>query len=154
MGSEPAYNKYPLLPLAQNIFNLTNPAAPISTQQASLQSLQDAIKEHKMAPLYRFLAHPAEGILNPAGQSTSQAPTRPPGRKPSIGMVASKTASSIHQMPWDESLYESLKKDNDEELEKYKKEEEDAEENAGDSEIQAARGKRAEFYARIGDKVC
>lgn len=91
--------------------------------------------------------------MNPAGQSTSQAATRPAGRKPSIGMVASKTASSIHQMPWDESLYEGLKKDNDEELEKYKKEEEDAEENAGDSEIQAARGKRAEFYARIGDKV-
>ena len=68
-------------------------------------------------------------------------------------MVASKNVASIYQMPWDEALYERLKKDNDEELEKYKKEEEDAEENAGETEIQAARGKRAEFYARVGDKV-
>ena len=99
------------------------------------------------------MAHPTEGILNPAGQSSSQAATRPAGRKPSIGMVASKNVASIYQMPWDEVLYERLKKDNDEELEKYKKEEEDAEENAGETEIQAARGKRAEFYARVGDKV-
>lgn len=68
-------------------------------------------------------------------------------------MVASKSAASIHQMPWDEALYDRLKNDNEEELEKYKKEEEYAEENSGDTEVQAARGKRAEFYARVGDKV-
>lgn len=90
--------------------------------------------------------------MNPAGQSSSQAATRPPGRKPSIGMVASKSAPSV-QMPWDEALYHKLKKDNEEELEKYQKEEDDAGENAGETEIQAARGKRAEFYARVGDKV-
>jgi len=33
------------------------------------------------------------------------------------------------------------------------KEEDDAEENAGETEIQAVRGKRAEFWARVGDKV-
>ena len=39
-------------------------------------------------------------------------------------------------------------------MESFKKEEEEAEEKAGDSEVQAARGKRAEFFARICDKVC
>jgi 26S proteasome regulatory subunit N7 len=153
MGSEPLYAKYPLLPLAQNIFKVTNPQAPKITQEASLKSLQDAISEHKMAPLYKYLAHPTEGILNSSGQSTSSQAVKPPGRKPSVGMVASKNAISQIDLPWDEALYEQLKKDNDEELEKYNKEEEEAEEQAGDTEIQAARGKRAEFYARVGDKV-
>ena len=153
MGSEPLYAKFPLLPLAQNIFTLTNPAAPKSAQQASLKSLQDAISEHKMAPLYRYLAHPTEGVLNGSGQNTSSQTAKPLGRKPSVGMVASKNAVSQVDLPWDEALYERLQKDNDEELEKFKKEEEEAEEQAGETEIQAARGKRAEFYARVGDKV-
>ena len=34
-----------------------------------------------------------------------------------------------------------------------KKEEEEAAEKAGETEVQAARGKRAEFWARVGDKV-
>ncbi|KFY82292.1 hypothetical protein V500_10656 [Pseudogymnoascus sp. VKM F-4518 (FW-2643)] len=152
MGSEPQYAKFPLLPLAQNIFTLTNPAAPKSVQQASLKSLQDAISEHKMAPLYKYLAHPTEGVLNGSGQSTSSQSTKPSGRKPSVGMVTSKNAVSQVDLPWDEALYEKLQKDNDEELEKFQKEEEDAEEQAGETEVQAARGKRAEFYARVGDK--
>jgi 26S proteasome regulatory subunit N7 len=45
-----------------------------------------------------------------------------------------------------------LNKENDEELEGFKKEEEEAAEKAGDTEVQAARGKRAEFWARVGDK--
>ncbi|KUJ12273.1 proteasome regulatory particle, non-ATPase-like protein [Mollisia scopiformis] len=152
MGSDPQYAKYPLLPLAQHIFTLTNPSAPKATQQTSLKSLQDAITEHKMAPLYRYLAHPAEGILNESGVSASQ-PTKPLGRKPSAaGMVASKHSIPKVDLPWDEALYEKLKKENDEELESFKKEEEEAAEKAGDTEVQAARGKRAEFWARVGDK--
>ena len=50
-------------------------------------------------------------------------------------------------------MYEKLKRENDEELETFVKEEEEAAEKAGDTEIQAARGKRAEFWARVGDKV-
>lgn len=50
-------------------------------------------------------------------------------------------------------MYEKLKKENDEELEAFKKEEEEAAEKAGDTEVQAARGKRAEFWARVGDLV-
>ena len=154
MGSDPQYAKYPLLPIAQHIFTLTNPSAPKATQQISLKYLQDAIAEHKMAPLYRYLTHPSEGILNAAGVSSSQS-TRPPGRKLSAaGMVASKHSIPKIDMPWDESLYEKLKKENDEELEGFKKEEEEAAEKAGETEIQAARGKRAEFWARVGDKVC
>lgn len=152
MGSDPQYAKYPLLPLSQHIFTLTNPSAPKTTQQTSLKSLQDAITEHKMAPFYRYLAHPVEGILNATGVSTSS-PAKPLGRKPSAaGMVASKNSIPKVDLPWDETLYEKLKKNNDEELEGYRKEEEEAAEKAGDTEVQAARGKRAEFWARVGDK--
>jgi len=105
-----------------------------------------------MAPLYRYLAHPTEGILNESGVSSSKS-TKPLGRKPSAaGMVASKHSIPKVDLPWDESLYEKLKKENDEELEAFKKEEEEAAEKAGETEIQAARGKRAEFWARVGDK--
>jgi 26S proteasome regulatory subunit N7 len=106
-----------------------------------------------MAPLYRYLAHPTEGILNETGVGSSQ-PTKKLGRKPSAaGMVASKHSIPKIDLPWDEALYEKLKKENDEELAGYKKEEEEAAETAGDTEVQAARGKRAEFWARVGDKV-
>ncbi|TVY51073.1 putative 26S proteasome regulatory subunit rpn7 [Lachnellula cervina] len=152
MGSDPQYAKYPLLPLAQHIFTLTNPSSPKTIQQTSLKSLQDAIAEHKMAPLYRYLAHPSEGILNATGVSSAHS-TKPPGRKPSAaGMVASKNSIPKIDLPWDEALYEKLKKENDEELEAFKKEEEEAAEKAGETEVQAARGKRAEFWARVGDK--
>jgi 26S proteasome regulatory subunit N7 len=154
MGSDPQYAKYPLLPLAQHIFTLTNPTAPKASQQTSIKSLQDAITEHKMAPFYRYLAHPTEGILNATGVSGSSA-SKPSGRKPSaVGLVASKNSIPKVDLPWDEALYEKLKKENDEELEGFKKEEEEAAEKAGDTEVQAARGKRADFWARVGDKVC
>lgn len=56
-------------------------------------------------------------------------------------------------LPWDEKFYEELKADNEKELEDIQKEEEEAQEKAGETEVQAARGKRAEFWARVGDKV-
>ncbi len=153
MGSDPQYAKYPLLPLSQHIFTLTNPSAPKPLQQTSLKSLQDAIAEYKMAPLYRYLAHPSEGILNSSDVGTSH-PTKPHGRRPSaVGMVASKHSIPKVDLSWDEALYDKLKKANDEELEGFKKEEEEAVEKAGETEVQAARGKRAEFWARVGDKV-
>jgi 26S proteasome regulatory subunit N7 len=64
---EPLFNKYPDLGLAQHIFQLTSPASSKTAKQDSLKSLQDAISEHKMAPLYRHLAHPVEGrpAINP-----------------------------------------------------------------------------------------
>ena len=55
--------------------------------------------------------------------------------------------------PWDDQLYEKLKAENEKELETFQKEEDEAAESAGDTEVQAARGKRAEFWARVGDKV-
>lgn len=106
-----------------------------------------------MSSFYRYLAHPTEGILNGTGESTSHS-TQPSGRKPSAaGIVASKNSIPKVNMPWNESVYEELKKENDEELDSFSKEEEEAAEKAGDTEVQAARGKRAEFWARVGDKV-
>lgn len=154
MGSDPQYAKWPLLTLAQHVFTLTNSYATRPAQQAAAKSLQDAITEHKMAPLYRYLAHPLEGILNAVGEGTSSAIGKTPSRKSSaVGMIAARSASSSIHMAWDEALYQSLQADNDRELEEIQKEEDEAVEKAGETEIHAARGKRAEFWARVGDKV-
>ena len=108
-----------------------------------------------MAPLYRYLAHPAEGILNASGEGSVRKTTVPVSRKPNgaASMIARRRSSGTFSFPWDEALYEKLKAENEEELETFQKEEEDAEEKAGETEVQAARGKRAEFWARVGDKV-
>lgn len=153
MGSDPQYAKWPLLPLAQHVFSLTNPDAPKTAQQAAAKQVQDAISEHKMAPFYRFLAHPIDGVLNGVGEGGSSAPGKPTSRKSSlVGMIASRGSTGSINLPWDEALYQSLQAENDKELEQFQKEEDDAVEQAGETEIQAARGKRAEFWARVGDK--
>jgi len=155
MGSDPQYAKYPNLSLAQDIFTLTNPASNQTSRQTSLQKLQNAISEHKMAPLYRYLAYPAEGILNASGEGTVKRTSLPNSRAPNgaSSMVTKRRYSGTFDFPWDEALYEKLKAENEEELEGFQKEEDEAEEKAGDTEVQAARGKRAEFWARVGDKV-
>ena len=155
MGSDPQYAKYPNLDLAQNIFSLL--VALQTAQHTSLKHLQNAIKEHKMAPLYRHLAHPTEGILNNIGEAISQATAPPaPARRGSIissNLLPPRKPVPSGILPWDENLYDELKQDNEKELAAMQKEEEDAQENAGETEIQAVRGKRAEFWARVGDKV-
>jgi 26S proteasome regulatory subunit N7 len=157
MGSDPQYAKWPLLPLAQHVFTLTNPYAARPAQEIAAKQLQEAIAEHKMAPFYRYLAHPIEGILNTIGETGSASAPVPGklGRKSSIasGMIATGSAGSSISLPWDEALYQSLVADNERELEGFQKEEEEAVEKAGDTEVLAARGKRAEFWARVGDKV-
>lgn len=151
---DPQFAKYPDLQLAQNIFQLTNPAASKSSKQSSLKSVQDAITKHNMAPLYRYLAHPTEGVLNAQGEGSSEQPTS--HRRPSASlanMLARGNPSLDVPLSWDEKLYESLKEKNEKELEAIKKEEDEAAEKAGETEVQAARGKRAELYNQIGDKV-
>lgn len=157
MGSDPQFSKYPNLALAQNIFSVAN--LPGQSQQNSVQYVERAIKEHKMAPLYRHLVHPTEGILNSKGESSASAPPPQPSeprRRGSLvqsNLVPPRKALSSGILSWDESLYEELKADNEKELEEIQKEEEEAQEKAGETEVQAARGKRAEFWARVGDKV-
>ncbi|KAK4946929.1 proteasome regulatory particle subunit [Elasticomyces elasticus] len=156
MGSDPQFAKYPDLVLAQHIFSLAN--TPETAQATSLSYLQNAIKDNKMAPLYRHLAHPAEGVLNTIGESTAQTTVPPPrlasrrGSLVSSNLLPPRKAVPSGILPWDESLYEELKADNEKELEGFQKEEEEAEEKAGETEVQAARSKRAEFWARVGDK--
>ena len=155
MGSDPQYAKYPSLGLAQNIFSLV--IAPQTAQHTSLKYLQNAIKEHKMAPLYRHLAHPTEGMLNNIGEATSQnIGPHPIARRGSIissNLLPPRKPVPSGILPWDEKLYNELTKDNEKELAAMQKEEDDAQENAGETEIQTVRGKRAEFWARVGDKV-
>jgi 26S proteasome regulatory subunit N7 len=150
MGSDPQFAKYPNLGLAQSIFSL-------ATDPALSKSIQNAIQEQKMAPLYRHLAHPAEGILNSIGENSVQSPgPKTPTRRESIissNLLPARRQGLTDVLPWDASLYKKLKAENDEELAAIQEEEEAAEENAGETEIQAARGKRAEFWARVGDKV-
>lgn len=155
MGSDPQYAKWPLLPLSQHVFTLTNAYATRTAQQASVKALQDAIANDKMAPFYRYLAHPTDGVLNAVCEGGSSAPGKPLSRKSSlVGMVATKATATNVNLPWDEDLYSRLKEENDKELAEFQKEEDDAVEQAGDTEIMAAKGKRAEFWARVGDKAC
>ncbi|KAJ5478995.1 hypothetical protein N7530_004504 [Penicillium desertorum] len=155
MGSDPQYIKFPNLSIAQHVFNLSNPACAPAVQQSSLKKLQDVILENKMAPFYRHLAHPTEGILNNSGEGVTQHPQNGGNStQPLITsnlIVSRKTPVKI-DFPWDEQLYQSLLEDNKKELETFQKEEDEAEEAAGETEVQAARGKRAEFWARVGDK--
>lgn len=155
MGSDPQYAKYPELSLAQHIFHLTNPSSSEDTRQTSLQLLQDGIREHKMAPLYRFLAHPVDGVLNSTGEGGVQSTQASKPAKPNVALniMASRQGTQGVDLPWDEQLYQELAAENEKELEGFAKEEEEAAEKAGDTEVQAARGKRAEFWARVGDKV-
>ncbi|KAH8722781.1 26S proteasome subunit RPN7-domain-containing protein [Phaeosphaeriaceae sp. PMI808] len=150
---DPQFAKYPDLQLAQHIFQLTNPAASKSDKQSSLKSVEDAISEHKMAPLYRYLAHPSDGVLNAPGEGSADKPTS--HRRPSASianMLATMNPLLDVPLSWDEKQYESLKAENEKELEAIQKEEDEAAEKAGETEVQAARGKRAELYNRIGDK--
>jgi 26S proteasome regulatory subunit N7 len=154
MGSDPQYAKWPLLPLSQHVFTLTNGYASRVAQQVAVKALQDAIAQDKMAPFYRYLAHPIDGILNAVGEGGSSGPGKPLSRKSSlVGMVATKQPVSTVNLPWDEALYAKLTDENEKELDGFQKEEAEAEEQAGDTEIIAAKGKRAEFWARVGDKV-
>jgi len=151
---DPQFAKYPDLQLSQHIFQLTNPSASKQAKQSALKSVQDAITENKMAPLYRYLAHPTDGVLNATGEGSAEQPTK--NRRPSASlatMLATRNPSLEVPLSWDEKLYESLKAESEKELEAIQKEEDEAEEKAGETEVQAARGKRAELYNRIGDKV-
>lgn len=165
--SEPQYMSYPDLALSQAVFALASPTHSQSSKQTAQQTLQDAIREHKMAPLYHYLAHPTTGKLNTAGESgssTSQPTLVTPSHPSMLRRTSSINASNILgvlggvaydsgiNLPWDEALYEQLKQDNQKELDDIQKEEDEVTEQAGETEIQNARGKRAELYARIGDK--
>ncbi|KAI9832438.1 MAG: hypothetical protein M1826_001762 [Phylliscum demangeonii] len=154
MSSEAQYASYPDLSLAQHIFQITNPASTLQARQASLKLLQDAISEHKMAPLYRHLAHPVDGVLNSAGVGSVQRPSSAHSSQPNeaASIVASKDGAIGVELAWDEKLYEQLQADNEKEVETHEKEEKDAAEKAGETEVQAAKGKIAEFWARVGDK--
>ena len=161
MGSDPQFSKFPNLALAQNIFTVANSFRQ-GQQQQSQKYIQDAIKEHKMAPLYRHLAHPTEGVLNNKGEGTSAAPPPSPAQtapsKRRLSLVSSnllppRSSLSSGLLPWDQKLYDDLVADNEKELEEIQKEEDEAQEKAGETEVQAARAKRAEFWARVGDKV-
>lgn len=110
-----------------------------------------------MAPLYRYLAHPTEGVLNASGEGSADAPKLSLRRASSSAtqMLATRRPSwdAGISLSWDEVLFEELQEENEEELKKIQQEEDEAVEKAGETEIQTARGKRAEYYTKIGDKV-
>lgn len=153
--ADPQFAKYPDLSLAQDVFNLSNPSCASTIRQNSLKRLQNAIKEHKMAPLYRHLAHPTDGILNPSGEGVPQQPSTNGAGRSTItsNLLTGRKLPQRVDFVWDEKLYDTLKEENKKELESYQKEEDEAAEAAGETEVLAAQGKRAEFWARVGDKV-
>jgi len=88
----------------------------------------------------------AKKVLTASIKEHSQAPLYRYLANPVDGILA-------NEVPWDEVHYNELKKKNDEELSGYDQELKEAEEKAGESEIVAAMGRKAEFWARVGDKV-
>jgi 26S proteasome regulatory subunit N7 len=151
---EPQFSKYPDLQLAHHIFHITNQSSSRAVRQTSLHALQNAIREYKMAPLYRHLSHPVDGIMNVAGEGTTlQSSASLRRQSSSATTLLARRPSFDVTLSWDEALYEELKADNEKELEAIQKEEDEAQEKAGETEVQAARGKRAEFLTRIGEKV-
>ncbi|KAF3904005.1 hypothetical protein AA313_de0203514 [Arthrobotrys entomopaga] len=122
MGSDPQYNKYPDLSLAQHISQLSTPSL-VTLHDKSANTLLESIKITSAAPLFKYLVGPAEGIL----------PKNSPLR-------------------WDENLYEELKEKNDKELQEWEEKLKDAEEKAGETEVVEAMGGKAEFWTRIGEK--
>lgn len=226
MGSDPQYIRYPDLSLAQHVFNLSNSYTTSQIRSASVSALQAAIREHAMAPLYKHLAHPVEGILNGGGVARERsmsvqlerlggAPAAAAGVAAAAGAVVTGAGAAITAaaaagaaaatatanravspaasaasgvagsgtgvpgqvivsnmlapkklggmsstqikdvtLPWDEKLYKELEARNDEELAKLEKEQEEVAESGVESDVQAVIGKKAEFYAKIGDKVC
>lgn len=175
MSADPQYTRFPDLSLAQHVFNLSNEYCPPSTQQSSLTALKNAIMTNTMAPFYRHVAHPTEGILGPraaaelasesgaAAQQDREAAVQRQRAAQRTGKTAVASdmlavrkggtgGSPVVQVPWDEKLYESLVRQNEERLQALQKEEDEAAEAAGETEVQAARGQRAELYSQIGDK--
>lgn len=57
-------------------------------------------------------------------------------------------------LDWDEKLYDELRNKNDEELQGWDAKLQEAEEKAGETEVVEALGGKAEFWTRVGDKVC
>lgn len=155
MGSDPQFIKYPNLSLAQDIFTLTNSYSTETARQISFRKLQDAVKENNMAPLYRYLAHPMEGILNSPGQSSARRPSSSSSKRPNVvvGMMPGRRRSTDFVFPWDQAQYDSMEAENAKKLEELEKEEEEAVASAGDTDVQAVKGRRAEYQAMIGDKV-
>ncbi len=90
---------------------------------------------------------------NTVESTTSKTGPSRRGSLVSSNLVPNKQTLQQGLLPWDEALYEELKADNEKELEDIQKEEEEAAEKAGETEVLAARGKRADFWARVGDKA-
>jgi len=88
----------------------------------------------------------AKNVLTASIKEHSQAPLYRYLANPVDGILT-------NEIPWDEAHYNELKQKNDEELSGYDQELKEAEEKAGESEIVAAMGKKAEFWARVVDKV-
>ncbi|KAI5818172.1 26S proteasome subunit RPN7-domain-containing protein [Pyronema omphalodes] len=87
----------------------------------------------------------AHKILTTSIKEHSQAPLYRYIAHKSDGILAGK-------IEWDEAFYNELLKKNEEELAGYNTELKEAEENAGESEVVAAMGKKAELWARILEK--
>ncbi|KAF3936731.1 hypothetical protein ABW19_dt0201531 [Dactylella cylindrospora] len=122
MGSDPQYNKYPDLSLAQHIYQLATPSLS-AYHDKSANALLESIKSSSAAPLFKYLVDPTDGIL----------PKSSPLR-------------------WDEALYLELKDKNEKELQEWEEKLKDAEEKAGETEVVEAMGGKAEFWTRIGEK--
>ena len=100
------------------------------------------------------LRQPKLSALHPSAHKVLTASIAENAQAPLYHYLANPVDGILQKsIQWDESLYAELKKKNDDELNGYDQELEEAEEKAGESEIVEAMGKKAEFWARVVDKV-
>jgi 26S proteasome regulatory subunit N7 len=57
------------------------------------------------------------------------------------------------QLPLDQALYDSMVSNNEEELKKFDEKAANAEQNEGETEVNEALLAKADYYAKIADKV-
>jgi 26S proteasome regulatory subunit N7 len=57
------------------------------------------------------------------------------------------------QAPFDQALFDAMKSKNEEELKEIEAKAVDAEQNQGETEVNEALLAKADYYAKIGDKV-
>lgn len=57
------------------------------------------------------------------------------------------------QLPLDQALYDSMVANNEEELKKFDEKAANAEQNEGETEVNEALLAKADYYAKIADKV-
>ncbi|KAI5293856.1 hypothetical protein KEM52_005105 [Ascosphaera acerosa] len=131
---------------------------PVTTRQDVPPQANSGFTVSDTRPLSRELAEmpPPEGSTTAAGSEDTAAAKLTiisnmlAPRK--LGGMSSAQIKEAGSLPWDEALYRELEERNAARLAQLAKEQEETAESGVESDVQAVVGKRAEYFAEIGDK--